>query len=67
VRAKKTPEHMTGAIMIQAPVVTPVILSTQETEIRRIKVRSHPGQIIRETLSQKKVHHKKGLAEWLKV
>jgi hypothetical protein len=24
-------------------------------------------QIVRETLSQKKTHHKKGLVEWLKV
>jgi hypothetical protein len=25
------------------------------------------GQIVHETLSQKKTHHKKGLVEWLKV
>jgi hypothetical protein len=31
---------------------TPIILATQETEIRRTKVRSQPGQIIYETLSQ---------------
>jgi hypothetical protein len=30
-----------------------VILATQEAEIRRIKVRSQPGQIVPETLSQK--------------
>jgi hypothetical protein len=36
----------------------PVILATQEAEIRRIKVQSQPGQIVRETLSQK-THHKK--------
>jgi hypothetical protein len=30
-----------------------VILATQEVEIRRIKVQSHPGQIILRTLSQK--------------
>jgi hypothetical protein len=44
-----------------------VILATQEAEIRRIMVRSQPGQIVLETLSQKKTHHKKGLVEWLKV
>jgi hypothetical protein len=32
----------------------PEILATEEAEIRRIMVRSHPGQIVRETLSQKK-------------
>jgi hypothetical protein len=40
----------------------PVILVTQKAEIRRIVV-----QIVHETLSQKKTHHKKGLVEWLKV
>jgi hypothetical protein len=45
----------------------PVILATQEAEIRRITVQRQPGQIVRETLSQKKTHHKKGLLEWLKV
>jgi hypothetical protein len=44
----------------------PVILATQETEIRRITVRSQPGQIVLEILSQKTLH-KKGLVEWLKV
>jgi hypothetical protein len=42
----------------------PVILATQETEIRRIVVPSQLGQIVRETLPQKTLH-KKGLAEWL--
>jgi hypothetical protein len=32
----------------------PVILATQEAEIRRIAVQSQPGQIVHETLSQKK-------------
>jgi hypothetical protein len=45
----------------------PVILAPQEAEIRRIMVESQPGQIVWETLSQKKTHHKKGLVEWLKV
>jgi hypothetical protein len=29
----------------------PIILATQEAEIRRITVQSQPGQIVRETLS----------------
>jgi hypothetical protein len=33
--------------------LTPVILATQETEIRRIVVQSQPGQKVHETLSQK--------------
>jgi hypothetical protein len=37
----------------------PVILATQEAEIRRISVQSQPGQRVRKTLSQKKNHHKK--------
>jgi hypothetical protein len=45
---------------------TPVILATQETEIRRITVGSQPRQIVHKTLSQKN-NHKKGLVEWLKV
>jgi hypothetical protein len=32
---------------------TPVILPTQEAEIRRIEVQNQPGQIVLETLSQK--------------
>jgi hypothetical protein len=36
------------------PWLTPVVLSTQEAEIRRIAVRSQPGQIVRKTLSRKK-------------
>jgi hypothetical protein len=45
----------------------PVILATQEAEIRRIVVRSQPWQTARETLSQKHPLQKKELAEWLKV
>jgi hypothetical protein len=44
----------------------PVILATQEAEIRRIAIQSQPGQIVCETLSQK-TYHNKGLVEWLKV
>jgi aspartate-semialdehyde dehydrogenase len=33
--------------------LTPVILATQEAEIRKIMVRSQPGQIVHETPSQK--------------
>jgi hypothetical protein len=40
----------------------PVILATQEAEIRRMVV---PGQPQFEALSQKH-HHKKGLVQWLK-
>jgi hypothetical protein len=46
--------------------LTPVILTTQEAEIRRIVIGSQPGQIVPETLSRKTLH-KKGLAVWLKV
>jgi hypothetical protein len=44
----------------------PIILATQEVEIRRTLVRSQPRQIVRETLSQEKPSQK-GLVEWLKV
>jgi hypothetical protein len=44
-----------------------VILATQEAEIRRITVQSQPGQIVHETLSQKKNSQKGELVEWLKV
>jgi hypothetical protein len=45
----------------------PVILATQEAEIRRIVVQSWPGQIVHETLSWKKPIKRKELVEWLKV
>jgi hypothetical protein len=38
---------------IVSRVLTPVILATQEAEIRRIVVRPSPGQIVHETLSWK--------------
>jgi hypothetical protein len=44
----------------------PAILATQEAEIRRIKVCSHPGTAILRPYF-KKTHHKKGLVERLKV
>jgi hypothetical protein len=46
--------------------LTPIILTTQEAEIRRILVQSQPGQRVPETLSRK-TFHKKGLVGWLKV
>jgi hypothetical protein len=45
----------------------PVILATQEAEIRRTAVQSQARQIVHETLSQEKTLHKKGLVVWLKV
>jgi hypothetical protein len=44
----------------------PIILATQEAEIRRIMVRRQPGQIVCKPLSQN-TQHTKGLVEWLKV
>jgi hypothetical protein len=36
--------------------LTPVILATQEAELRRIVVQIGPGQIVYETLSRKTLH-----------
>jgi hypothetical protein len=47
-------------------VFTPVIVATQEAEIRRIEVRRQPRQIDK-NLSQKNPTQKKVLAEQLKV
>jgi hypothetical protein len=44
----------------------PVILATQEAEIRRITVQSQSRQIVCETLSHKTLH-KTRAGEWLKV
>jgi hypothetical protein len=41
----------------------PVILATQEAEIRRIKVQSQLGQRVHKTLAQK---YSKRAAKWLK-
>jgi hypothetical protein len=49
----------------------PVILAIQEADISRITVRSQPGQIVQETVSQKKTFtekkKKKAPGEWHKV
>jgi hypothetical protein len=47
--------------------LTPVILPTQEAEIRRIKVKSQPGQTVCQTLSLKTLSQKIGVVEWLQV
>jgi hypothetical protein len=47
--------------------LTPVILATQEAEIRRIVVWSQPRQIVPQDHILKKTLHCKGLVEWLKV
>jgi hypothetical protein len=39
--------------------LTPVILATQEAEIRRTDVQSHAGQIVLDTLSRKIPSEKK--------
>jgi hypothetical protein len=44
----------------------PVILATQETEIRRTTVQRQPREIVHKTLSQKNPSQR-GLMEWLKV
>jgi hypothetical protein len=47
----------------------PVILATQEAEIKRIIVQSHPGPIVPpDSISKKKKKPSpKGLPEWLEV
>jgi hypothetical protein len=46
----------------------PIILSTQEAELRRIAVRSQPGEIVLLDLLLKNPSQKKGWwMEWLKV
>jgi hypothetical protein len=41
-------------------VAQPVILTSQEAEIRRVMVQSQPEQIVHETLSRKNPSQKKG-------
>jgi hypothetical protein len=45
------------------PWLTPVILATQEAEMRRITVRSQPGEIVCETLFRKTLSKKIGLVD----
>jgi hypothetical protein len=40
--------------------ITPVILATQEAEVRRIMVQSQAGQIVHETVSQQNLLQKMG-------
>jgi hypothetical protein len=42
--------------------LTPIILATQEAEIRKMMVQSQPGQIVCKTLSQKKPFTQKNRA-----
>jgi hypothetical protein len=44
----------------------PIILATQEAEIRRIAVQSHPRPNSLGRSYLEKTHHKKELTEWLK-
>jgi hypothetical protein len=44
----------------------PVILTTEEAEIRRMEILSQARQIALKTLSQKPLH-KKEMLEWFKV
>jgi hypothetical protein len=47
--------------------LTPVILVTQEAEVRRIVVQSQPRQIVLRYPISKKPITNKGVVEWLKV
>jgi hypothetical protein len=48
--------HSSKKISSQVPWLTPAILLTQETEIRRIMVQSQPGQKVCKTVSRKTLH-----------
>jgi hypothetical protein len=54
--------HLKGHNSARHRWFTPVILAIQEADIRRIMIRSQPVQIVRETLSQKKLSLKAGVA-----
>jgi hypothetical protein len=60
-------ERRKGNITVAHWWFMPVILATQEAEIRRIAVRSQPRQMVCKTLSQKNLSPKRGLVEWLSV
>jgi hypothetical protein len=47
--------------------LTPVILATQETEIRRITIGSQPGQTVPRDSYLEKPFTKIGLVRWFKV
>jgi hypothetical protein len=51
--------EFTESVRNRARWFTPVILATQETEIRRIVFQSQPRQIVLETPSQKNPSHKR--------
>jgi hypothetical protein len=53
-RKKKKAQEMPRARWLK-----PVILATEESEIRRIEIWSQPGQIVQETLSREKKKKKK--------
>jgi hypothetical protein len=64
----KTPlcnDHTLIKVTTGCPWLSPVILATQEAEIRRIVVQDQFRQIVRGTLSHKNPTQK-GLVEWLK-
>jgi hypothetical protein len=52
-------------IIVRCQWFTPVFLATQEAEIRKIEIQSHPRQTLHETLSLKYLTQK-GVTEWLK-
>jgi hypothetical protein len=47
--------------------LTPIILATQEAEIKKVSVQSQSGQTVQKTLSRKTLSQKIGLVEWLKL
>jgi hypothetical protein len=71
----KFPVHFCGPLsLLQCKVavtvgcrwLTPILLATQEAEIRKINVGSQPRQIVHENLSGKTLSGK-SLVEWLKM